>query len=59
MNNRVLIYENDDFDKYVNQLQAEKLKSFSVSPSPAPTYYFSAFTLGEHLIMILESTALD
>lgn len=47
VNNRVLIYEDSILDRFVQQLQAEKLKSFSVSPSPAPTYYFSAFTLGK------------
>ncbi|CAH0698922.1 unnamed protein product [Spodoptera exigua] len=47
VNNRVLVYEDGVFDRYVQQLQADKLKCFSVSPSPAPIYYFAAFTLGK------------
>lgn len=47
MNNRVLIYEDGVLDRFVQQMQAEKLKCFSVSPSAAPVYYFSAFTLGK------------
>lgn len=47
LNNRVLIHENGDLNRFVQQLQAEKLQSFSLSPSPEPTYYFSTFTLGK------------
>nr|XP_049698607.1 eukaryotic translation initiation factor 2A [Helicoverpa armigera] len=47
LNNRVLIYENGELDRYTQQITADKLKSFSVSPSPAPTYYFALFTLGK------------
>ncbi|XP_022826159.1 eukaryotic translation initiation factor 2A [Spodoptera litura] len=47
MNNRVLIYEDGILDRFVQQLQADKLKCFSVSPSAAPLYYFAAFTLGK------------
>lgn len=47
VNNRVLIYEDAKLDRYTQQISAEKLNSFSVSPSPAPTYYFSVFTLGK------------
>ncbi|XP_026323322.1 eukaryotic translation initiation factor 2A isoform X2 [Hyposmocoma kahamanoa] len=43
----IQIYENGKLDRYVKQVQMEKLKSFSVSPSPAPNYYLSIFTLGK------------
>lgn len=47
VNSKVLIYEDGQLDKYMMYMQAEKLKSFSLSPSPAPNYYFSIFTLGK------------
>uniref|UniRef100_S4PJP5 Eukaryotic translation initiation factor 2A n=1 Tax=Pararge aegeria TaxID=116150 RepID=S4PJP5_9NEOP len=46
LNNRVLIYEDVNLDRYTQYIQAEKLQSFSISPSMAPAYYFSIFTLG-------------
>ncbi|CAH0722745.1 unnamed protein product, partial [Brenthis ino] len=46
-NNRVLIYEDVKLDRYTHYIQAEKLQSFSISPSPAPAYYISIFTLGK------------
>ncbi|XP_047536402.1 eukaryotic translation initiation factor 2A [Vanessa atalanta] len=46
-NNRVLIYEDVKLDHYTHNIQAEKLQSFSISPSAAPNYYFSIFTLGK------------
>ncbi|CAG4963296.1 unnamed protein product [Parnassius apollo] len=47
MGDRVLIYEDGNLERYTHQIHAEKLKCFSISPSPAPTYYFSIFTLGK------------
>ncbi|XP_041974244.1 eukaryotic translation initiation factor 2A isoform X2 [Aricia agestis] len=47
MNNRVLIYEDVKLDRYTHTIQAEKLHSFSMSPSVTPAYYFSIFTLGK------------
>ncbi|CAK1599988.1 unnamed protein product [Parnassius mnemosyne] len=44
---RVLIYEDGNLERYTQQIHAEKLKCFSISPSPAPTYYLSIFTLGK------------
>lgn len=42
---KVLIYEDGNLERYTQQIQAEKLKCFSLSPSTSP-YYFSIFTLG-------------
>lgn len=53
VNNRVQIYEDAKFDRYTQHIQAEKLKSFSISPSPAPNYYFSVFTLGMYLLLLI------
>ncbi|KAL0850018.1 hypothetical protein ABMA28_011928 [Loxostege sticticalis] len=47
VSNRILIYEDGNLERYTQQIQADKLKSFSLSPSPAPTYYFAVFTLGK------------
>ncbi|KAI5642236.1 eukaryotic translation initiation factor eIF2A domain-containing protein [Phthorimaea operculella] len=47
VNGSVLIYEDGKFDRYVKQVQAANLKTFSVSPSVAPNYYISLFTLGK------------
>ncbi|KAG7304377.1 hypothetical protein JYU34_011317 [Plutella xylostella] len=44
---KVLIYEDGKLDRFTHQIQSEKLKSFSISPSPAPAYYFSVFNLGK------------
>ncbi|XP_045510592.1 eukaryotic translation initiation factor 2A [Colias croceus] len=46
-NNRILIYEDAKLDRYTHNVQAEKLQAYSISPSPAPAYYFSIFTLGK------------
>ncbi|XP_048005469.1 eukaryotic translation initiation factor 2A isoform X2 [Leguminivora glycinivorella] len=45
--NRVLIYEDGNFERYSHTINAEKLNCFSIAPSAAPTYYFSIFTLGK------------
>ncbi|KAM3966790.1 eukaryotic translation initiation factor 2A [Aphomia sociella] len=47
MTSRILFYEDGKFDRYIQHLQADKLKSFSLSPSPAPTYYLAVFILGK------------
>ncbi|XP_026764409.2 eukaryotic translation initiation factor 2A isoform X1 [Galleria mellonella] len=47
MTNRILFYEDGKFDRYVQHLQADKLKSFSLSPSPGLSYYLAIFTLGK------------
>ncbi|CAG9575982.1 unnamed protein product [Danaus chrysippus] len=47
VNNRVLIYEDVKLDHYTHSIQAEKLQAFSISPSLAPAYYISIFTLGK------------
>ncbi|XP_072935820.1 eukaryotic translation initiation factor 2A [Epargyreus clarus] len=47
INNRILVYEDGKLDRYVQQISAEKLKCFTISPSPAPNYYLSIFTLGK------------
>ncbi|XP_059049080.1 eukaryotic translation initiation factor 2A [Achroia grisella] len=47
MTSRILFYEDGVFDRYVQHLQADKLKSFSLSPSPGPSYYLAVFTLGK------------
>ncbi|XP_045761274.1 eukaryotic translation initiation factor 2A [Maniola jurtina] len=47
VNNRVVIYEDVNLDRYTQSIQAEKLQSFSISPSTTPAYYFSIFTLGK------------
>ncbi|XP_063834256.1 eukaryotic translation initiation factor 2A [Ostrinia nubilalis] len=47
MNNIIYIYEDGKLERYTKQIKAEKLKSFSISPSPAPTYYFAVFSLGK------------
>lgn len=52
MNNRVQIYEDGKLDRYTHHIQADNLKSFSMSPSPAPTYYLSVFTLGKYLFWL-------
>ncbi|XP_068628355.1 eukaryotic translation initiation factor 2A [Battus philenor] len=44
---KVLLYEDGNFERYTQQIQAEKLKCFSMSPSTAPAYYLSIFTLGK------------
>ncbi|CAH0747244.1 unnamed protein product [Diatraea saccharalis] len=47
VNNRVLIYEDAKLDRYTHMISVDKLQSFSISPSAAPSYYFSVFTLGK------------
>ncbi|KOB73753.1 Eukaryotic translation initiation factor 2A [Operophtera brumata] len=46
MSNRVLIYEDTKLDRYTHHILADNLKSFSMSPSPAPTYYISVDKTG-------------
>ncbi|VVC87950.1 unnamed protein product [Leptidea sinapis] len=45
-NSKILIYEDAKFDRYTHNVQAQNLQAFSVSPSVAPNYYLSVFTLG-------------
>ncbi|XP_050673371.1 eukaryotic translation initiation factor 2A isoform X1 [Leptidea sinapis] len=46
-NSKILIYEDAKFDRYTHNVQAQNLQAFSVSPSVAPNYYLSVFTLGK------------
>ncbi|XP_028028388.1 eukaryotic translation initiation factor 2A [Bombyx mandarina] len=47
LNNKIQIYEDGNLERYVHQYSAEKLKAFSLSPSPSPNYYIAVFTLGK------------
>ncbi|KAL4715260.1 hypothetical protein ACJJTC_007842 [Scirpophaga incertulas] len=47
ISNRILIHEDANLDHFKQQIIKEKLQSFSISPSPAPCYYISVFTLGK------------
>ncbi|XP_045513487.1 eukaryotic translation initiation factor 2A [Pieris brassicae] len=46
-NNRILIYEDAKLDRYTHNIAADKLQAYSISPSPAPAYYLSIFTIGK------------
>lgn len=51
LNNRIIIYEDADLTVSKNQFSADKLKAFSISPSPGPNYYISVFTLGRNIVI--------
>ncbi|GBP22933.1 Eukaryotic translation initiation factor 2A [Eumeta japonica] len=47
VNQRVLIYQDGNFDQYAHEIKCDNLRTFSISPSPAPSYYFSTFSIGK------------